>query len=1626
MATFSSVKINKILGKILNTATFSQQQQTLNSINTLIKLKPKLVPKPQLQEVGTAINTVYVDPLAGLISDQNKPFSPRIINWVEPYLISGIRYTSFYTEVNSGLSVGDRVFIIGGNYDSDALVKVNKYRRGRDGYKVLYIDRCQFVLDIDYTGVLPFSEDIPDNFIQVHYVSDEADFLQVNRQTTTKDGNFNYKFNYYQNNLIFTDQDFTNPLLANGYGGNSGLTSSPGFFVRNSSVNWTNISSSIMVGTFSFAKSITSTSSNDRLKIVNKTFTYGVTEFEKDVVYKFEVGPTQSVWVPDVKYKQPFLTKTNFRDGDFNGTWNVGMYGHPNYKIRWKGTKSTWATGTLMNTIWESGLLESSYTLPQSFTAEFDQYGIAYQKSTGPNNNGKGYNFIVDSKIESGTLKNASIYDTVLGTESNLYSIVKNYLTGSQSDYKVNVNKGYFEKCTFYNASIVDSELRKTLSVNTLLNNVKSINSNYTDSVVTKSNYISDSIIKILGYDEFPISVDVSSGSTFSSSSATTHKVYKFYIDKLSYDRLKMKDYFFIKGLKINDGNKELIHLFDNKFNLTATHQYSDFYYKIGTGSPITNLPQVGIPPVIIQNESFFKRGQEITCFLSTKEDNKYIYSSVYSATGSNPRYNKTFGINPKRNYSIDIVLSVDDTFNNIITNLNYNYDTTLTVDTLGTPSTVNLGNIIDVSNAYVLDSNFESGLVENTDWQSGNNVNYSYDLNINKYSVGGGIYNLTILTSSSIIIATTSYTLNKQETPSEWLSKTGSVVFLNSIDYDTSGRILSHTISASGSGYTSSSYVLTSSTQGIDSIFEITATDINSVISASVTNTGTSYTLGTYTNQSTGTTGSGTGLTLDYTVSGGGIVNAVTVNQPGLGYQLNDFVYILQPGYTGTQAVAQIDGIDTGGNVISATLSYGGLYYETGDLVTLQGGNDDCQLQVLSTTGSLTRLPDAYEVLDNTNGTLTLKEVYSGTNSILSSLLDRGVYSSVDMENRYGYIHTSKIHKSKIKSGLFRRSYISKSLIENNDLNTSDFDFQNYDNIKNLILSDMIFSNQSNILGKATYIYSFFKSGNDVWNNGIIFKSIWNGGTFSRGLVKDSSWDGGQFLTGRFYQSKSFDATPTIDTQFYYTNNLRSYYKDGLTTATVSNNRNSWKSGNFVTGEFVKSDWENGIFKNGRFYNSKWYNGTFSNGTIGDDTIPRESTKFYNGTIQYANVNNSTIVADDTSYFGETTQTIDWKTGVFNSGLFGTNILQTTASNVATWNDGVFNGGEFISDGVWKTGIFNGGKFISGYNWINAAGSITAISSTQSDYSWQDGEFNGGEFGNGKYVTNSTWFTGEFNGGTWKGKVWNKGVFTKGEFKGGATYSPVGGYNVDGMTQSNALYFVDSFSQSNFYGVWNDGFATIVKDDFIKDKKISTRRTRFNLQLRIPPRTLFTNMLWLGGTFSHPNAEMRNSVWLDGHFARGTFKSSSFNPYVKRNGSATQSFNLNDNFTEATGTCLWIDGILDNSDFYISQWKKGNFIIGTAFGMVWKNGVTNYMNAYNVFWEDGIFRNGNWYGSYFQYDGTINSLFNKEILYRGMSWSATSSVHLWNVFSGNSTNDSIVGSATYSSPTDIVTTSSR
>ena len=108
--------------------------------------KPFLVADADLKDLGQNINLVGYDTFGKSIENTNQYASPRLINWVEPYEISGFKKTLFYTEINSNLMVGDRVFIINGNYDNNNLIKKDKYKKGRDGYKVLKVENCKIVM----------------------------------------------------------------------------------------------------------------------------------------------------------------------------------------------------------------------------------------------------------------------------------------------------------------------------------------------------------------------------------------------------------------------------------------------------------------------------------------------------------------------------------------------------------------------------------------------------------------------------------------------------------------------------------------------------------------------------------------------------------------------------------------------------------------------------------------------------------------------------------------------------------------------------------------------------------------------------------------------------------------------------------------------------------------------------------------------------------------------------------------------------------------------------------------------------------------------------------------------------------------------------------------------------------------------------------------------------------------------------------------------------------------------------------------------------------------------------------------------------------------------------------------
>ena len=75
-------------------------------------------------------------------------------------------------------------------------------------------------------------------------------------------------------------------------------------------------------------------------------------------------------------------------------------------------------------------------------------------------------------------------------------------------------------------------------------------------------------------------------------------------------------------------------------------------------------------------------------------------------------------------------------------------------------------------------------------------------------------------------------------------------------------------------------------------------------------------------------------------------------------------------------------------------------------------------------------------------------------------------------------------------------------------------------------------------------------------------------------------------------------------------------------------------------------------------------------------------------------------------------------------------------------------------------------------------------------------------------------------------------------------------------------------------------------------------------------------------------------------------------------------------------------------------------------------------MNAFNIYWENGLWRNGNWYGSSFEFGGEVTDDYTRQILFRGMSWSGTSSCHVWNVFEDVSTEaEVLISYATASTP---------
>jgi hypothetical protein len=1436
---------------------------------------PSLITSTNFNSLGNDINIVGTFASVDSISNSDKYVSPMLLNYIEPYSYQGTDKTLFYTEVNTNLKEGDRVFIINGNYDSNELIEVDKYKKGRDGYKVLFVDYCKIALDIDYTGDLPNKGNIENgdnmsDYIKVYYLDSYDSFLLANKQLSTRNGSLNHKFDYYQNNIAFIDNDYSE--INDGWVYSKGVTASPGFYVKNPTQSyWSSITTEfINSGSYSLALAPSyNFSNNGKLKVMTKSFTYNGFEFQNGYVY---VWDAQNItWKIDVKEESTFtkaiISKSNFRSGDFKGSFNSGVYGSKSKKLTWEGT-GFWNGGTLLNTSWKTGAMNSKIILPISYQSSIKN-GSPFQKINTYNNGGYGFNYIIESEFESSSIYSAIIRNAKFVSSSSL-PVIENHIMSYTQSFDNVITNGLFESSEFSNVSLIGGAIKNTRSRNSKFTNVKIINSFIKDSVIKDSKIVADSIIKIDGYDELNSSDRRKKTSTLYSNDID-FKVYRFYIGEADFFKLRHGDSFYIKGLKIKN-DKDVINFFDKKFTIGNWVEYVDDY----------NVSSNYTTP-----ETFYKRGIECAAFLCTPEENEWIYNSISNSVNY---YTEAIQQNSNPRYSIDVFVSLLDIKKNLINGLNFDYATQSSLlSTLNRPSY--LGNI-DVSNAYIIDSDIESSFIESSDWNSGFNINYNNDLVISSFTNSTTItnYNISIGSQSQLVIKTPYNGLYGEIVDRESKSnnlpdiKKDDILFLNSVDYYSKGRVLAHTIVASGSYYSSNN---------------------NLIVSYSITSPSSK----------------GYGLVLSNTIDGSQGINSVSIINPGIDYEVGDILYLRASGQgseipSGTDAIIRIDSVSKNDSI---------------------------------------RLPDTYKVIDNTLGVITLKELTSGTNSIISGLTSSGVFRTDNAKNRWNYLSRTKITNSKIKSGFFRRSYITNSLIQDLDYDVTDKDYNNITKIKNLVLSDIIYSDNENILSSATYLNSSILGGNDVWDNGIIQKSILNGVIFNRGIIKESTWIDGIFNDGLFYNSRSFNATPNDYYPYYYNDRIKSYYKDGITSSTQSNNRYSWQDGIFNGGQFLKSDWENGTLNDGLFINSKWYNGTVKGGQFGDDSTSTDDTVFYNGNIDYTIVNNAKFYSDDTSKLGKTKSIITWNDGIFNKGIFGSNLTEnynTTQSNiklpatpVSSYNNTINNPqaqpfDEFIASTINVTDTsknikeinltisFEGSPQILGFG----SGFNVIIYPPLVDLSINLKAPNGKiinikKLGSGGYSENllNTIFTTSTN-------------YLKID-SGTAPYT--GKYTIDNdgstvlpnvVTTTNLTDLIDptdgikgDWEVISYLSIKNEPSYTITTQiEFIKKENTSSS-------------IIQNDAIWNNGTFNGGQF-IDSAVWKDGIFNGGKFLSSY---------GWTQSGSYS--VSGPPSSYSWQGGIFNGGEFgngstgSNSTWYTGEFNYGVFKGRVWNSGVFRY-----------------------------------------------------------------------------------
>ena len=1327
-------------------------------------------------QISTAPTLSTIQVKERQITNLDENYSSPLVNFVERSRIDGVDYTKFYTEVDTNLSVGERVYIVNGNYDTYDIIEINPYRKGTNGYVILEIDRCAITLDIEWTGELPWNTDDFDNYIKF-YASDNDQRTSYEVMTN---GYYPYKYTYgfrANNNILFSVAD------------NAFYVADP-YNAIEDFANWTDVTAGIMSNSMPTLSGNDFTENNGKVLVMDD-FTYNGQEFKKGCIYKFIDG----FWVIDEDSKRAYLSKANFRDGRFaGGNWNDGIFGQIDKKIDWTG--ANWNNGVFFNANWVNGIMgsKSDSITRQSFYA-FLEDGNIKQTTDFNNNSGFGYNFVHDSSFEKITINNANADNCVFGSYSATQSVIKRYLIEDPLSFDINLKNGRYVDSLIEDALIANGLYEFSDIENSTSTNGRFVDTNI-DYSVAAGEYEGIGSIEIQGYNRLITSgeflydnpyVGVTSSYVGTTSSLVVN--HKFYITEDNYLNIKAGSWINLNRLVTT--NPSLLNFLDNAFYM-GSDKNGELYIADNYGERSKVLVQLNSKE---QNEKIrtIPASDEFPNFVETTQTNPRPSVDLYvHFDGNNIGENEfslyqpfDLGSDVTDGWSLDVgsAIGVTAPSGGFFTSSNVSFGGSTT--TSASYSVECEGGTVGVSYSI-----FSPSGLSGVDY-----LEYYWSTDVFFANPSDPIIHVAGLSGSWIGLDTITATDSNPFGGSEWELRAINITG----EYD-QFRITVEIPAFAGPN----------SDVKIDDILIEGSTffeDLNVALDDWRTETNIDI---NYRQRVTNFEDATIQIAnIEKTIFNGGVWKASKVNNvdyriarpPGvisgtygeylamtfsggfLEVTLDDFSNILYPGQLEVDDVIALDNIsyDLGGTVSQVD----GLY--------------------LLATYSEAPLTLTLEDL----GTQSIAGSYSSGGSFISSfIVDNGTYSISDIQPIFNSIHLEKIQDTTINQGFIKREFFESNIIDNdNFIIQTDLDITN---VNRLRITEMLLDSSNDLTVRSgLFIRDFIKD--TEWENGIIYRSMLKNLDVLDGVVSQSKWKSGTFSGGIFLDARKDTISDPDDSSLQFANQVV---------------LSEWDGGEFTGGEFFDAIWDNGNFRDGKFYNSIFAAGYWYNGEFGDVRYNNADSQFGDGVYTHQSVN----------LLGHPVPT--WFDGVFTNGEFGIrNMVGETFPNIIfpgltsapsnavpfppigtmSWYDGTFNDGTIVSMGsgmpnghgledqggvIWHDGTFNNGDIIGIVRWLDGTFNQGKFRSAygsgygteSNNYAWENGIFNGGQFGspNGLIEVdinttvnpnptdpllaggnplisyqNPSWFNGRFNDGFFYGKVWNDGVFTGGRFVG-------------------------------------------------------------------------------------------------------------------------------------------------------------------------------------------------------------------------------------------------------------------